>query len=276
MKLTIIRVIAVLLIVAAVGLYAYGVLVNGEEPTKNLARTVIIALSGVSALLKTAPKRRPLTQYATAYAKELGNAFADDAKKREALLNAVRLYNEDKFPAAIKALEALKLDARTRDEIYAVGLFTALCQEGLGLNAAAIASYEDTAAKGAESSQLYSNLGILYARAEEVDKAAKSYMKAIGLDPKNPLPHNNIANLMLQLGEYDGAAEAAANAISLNPSQYQAWTVLAIVAGVKGDEEHCEQCVRKAVECGQDENALRRAITHYANIAAAQEAAQEA
>lgn len=276
MKLTIVRVIAVLLILTGVGLYAYGVLANGEEPTKNLPRTLIIILSGVSALMKTFPKRRPLNQFAAAYQKELGSAFQEDGKKREALLNAARLYNEDKCTAALKVLDELRQDARTRDEIYAVGIFTALCQESLGLNAAAIAAYEDTAAKGAESSQLYSNLGIRYANAGEVNKAAEAYMKAIRLDPKNPLPHNNIANLMLQLGEYDGAAEAAANAIDLNPSQYQAWTVLAIVAGVKGDEEHCEQCVRKAVECGQDENALRRAITHYANIAAAQEAAQEA
>ena len=267
MKLTIIRVIAVLLIVVGVGLYAWGVLVNGEDLAKNLPRTLIICLSGVSALMKTFPKRRPLNQYAAAYQKELGSAFQDDAKKREALLSAVRLYNEDKFPAALKALDVLRQDARTRDEIYAVGLFTALCQEGLGLNDAAITAYEDTAARGAESSQLYSNLGILYASAGDADKAAEAYMKAIRLDPKNPLPHNNIANLMLTLGEYDGAAEAAANAIDLNPSQYQAWTVLAIVAGIKGDEEKCEKCIRKAVACGQDEAALRRAITHYVNIA---------
>jgi len=275
MKLTIIRVIAVLLIIAAIGLYAYDVLVKGEKPTENLVRTAIIALSGVSALMKTFPKRRPLSQFAAAYQKELGSAFQEDGKKRETLLNAVRLYNEDKCSAALKVLDELRPDARTRDEIYAVGIFTALCQEGLGLNAAAITAYEDTAAKGAESSQLYSNLGILYANAGDADKAAEAYMKAIRLDPKNPLPHNNIANLMLQLGEYDGAAEAAANAINLNPSQYQAWTVLAIVAGIKEDKERCEQCVRKAVECGQDEAALRRAIAHYVNIAQ-QEAAQEA
>lgn len=271
-KLLIVRAICVLLIAAAVGLYVYGIVVEGDAPTENLLRSVVIGLSGVSALMKTFPKRKPLNTYASAYAKELGEAFSDDLKKREALLEAVRLFDENKNPAALKALDSLKREARTKDEIYAVGIFTALCQEGMGLNQAAIATYEEIAAKGAGKSQLYSNLGILYAGADEPDKAAQSYMKAIELDPGNPLPHNNIANLMLRMGEYDGAAHAASNAIDLNPNQYQAWTVLAIVAGIQGDEERSEQCVRKAVECGQEEAALRRAITHYVNIAAAQEA----
>ena len=274
MKLTIIRVIAVLLIVMGVGLYAYGVLVNGEEPTKNLPRTLIICLSGVSALMKTFPKRRPLNQYASAFAKELGNAFADDTKKREKLLEAVRLFDEDKNRAALKVLDELRQDARTRDEIYAVGLFTALCQKDLGLSEAAIATYEDTAARSAESSQLYSNLGILYGETDP-KKAFSAYMKAIELDPQNAMPHNNVAALMLRLGEYDGAAQAAANAVEINPNQHQAWTTLAIVAAIKGDGERSEKCVRKAAECGQDEASLRRAITHYVNIAQ-QEAAQEA
>lgn len=278
-KVLILRVIAVLVIVAAVALYVYGIVVNGDAPTDNLLRSVIIALSGVSALMKTFPKSRPLSQYASAYAKELGSAFAEDTKKRERLLEAVRLFDEDKCSAAIKALDGLKLEARTRDEIYAVGIFTALCQDNMGLKEAAIATYEEMAGKGAASSQLYSNLGILYMDAGEIDKAGQSYMKAIKEDPENPLPHNNMANLMLRLGEYDGAAQAAANAIKLNPSQYQAWTVLAIVAGIRDDEENREKFVRKAVECGQDEAALRRAITHYVSIAeqeAAQDSAQEA
>ena len=274
MKLTIIRVICVLLILAAVGLYVYGIVVNGDGPTDNLLRSVIIALSGVSALMKTFPKRRPLTTYASAFAKELGSAFAEDPKKRERLLEAVRLFDEDKNSAALKLLEELKLDARTRDEIYAVGLFTALCQNDLGLSAAAIAPYEDTAAKGAESSQLSSNLGILYGETDP-DKAFSAYMKAIKLDPQNAMPHNNVAALLLRLGEYDGAGEAAANALEINPNQHQAWTTLAVVSAIQGDAERSEKCIRKAVECGQEEAALRRAITHYMNIAE-QDAAEEA
>ena len=75
MKLTIIRVICVLLIIAALGLYAYEVLVKGESPTQNLLGTVAIVVSGASALMKTFPKRKPLSAYASAYEKLLGSAF---------------------------------------------------------------------------------------------------------------------------------------------------------------------------------------------------------
>ena len=121
MKLTIIRVIAVLLIVAAIGLYAYGVLVNGDKPPDNLLRTAIIALSGVSALMKTFPKRRALNEYASAFTKELGNAFADDMKKREKLLEAVRLFDEDKNNAALKVLDDLRQEARTQGRFRRIG-----------------------------------------------------------------------------------------------------------------------------------------------------------
>ena len=69
-KLMIIRVVCVLLIVAAVGLYIYGFVVKGDSPTDNLARSIVIALSGVSGLIKLAPKRRALSDYAQSCARE--------------------------------------------------------------------------------------------------------------------------------------------------------------------------------------------------------------
>lgn len=274
-KLMIVRVIAVLVIVAAVALYVYGVAVNGDKPTDNLLRSVIIALSGVSALMKTFPKRKPLNAYASAYTKELGGAFADDAKKRERLLEAVRLFDEDKYDAALKLLAELKLDARTRDEIYAVGLFTALCQTDLGLREAAIATYQETAQKGAVSSQLYSNMGAQYAAIEDVEKALAAYNKAIELDPENPLPHSNIANMVIHYGAYDVAIAAGKRALELNPSQYQAASAVAMAYAAMGDETEMKKYFDIAVAAGQDAKTLQNACKHYA-MKAQMEASAEA
>ncbi len=267
MKLKIIRVICVLIIIASLGLYVAGIVFNGDSPADNLLRSIVIALSGVSGLLKTMPKRRALNEYAALYARELGSAFEYDPKKREQLLNAVRYYDEDKYQEAFKILDTLRMDARTRDEHYAVGLFTALCQTDLGLNDAAIATYLDTAQKGAVSSQLYSNLGSRYNAVDDAEKAADAYLKAIELDEENPVAHSNLANLLLRVGDYETAFRAAANAVTLNPEQYQAWTVMAIIYALNDDEEHQEYCVKKAVESGQQEDDLRMAIRHYINLA---------
>lgn len=267
MKIKIIRLISVLLVIVGVGLYVYGIVVNGDKPTDNLVRTILILFSGLSVMAKTMPRRMSVKQYAAAYGKELGDAFSIDLKKRENLLGAIRLYDEGKYAAAMKMLESLKMDACTRDEIYAVWLFTALCQTGLGLNEAVIATYQEAIQKGAVSSLLYSNLGARYAAAGDGGAAAKAYAKAIEMDENNALAHNNFANLLLQIGEYDLAADAAMSAVEINPEQYQAWTVLAIVAAVKHDDELQKEFFQKAVRYGQQEEALRAAINHYINLA---------
>lgn len=274
MKLTILRVLCVLLIAAVLGLYGYGVLIKGEAPTENLPRTVIILLSAVSVLIKLNPKRRTLREYAASYAKELGNAFAEDVKKREALLEAVRLFDEDKCTKAIKALAALKLDARTRDEHYAVGLFTALCQTDLGLNDAAIATYEAMIGKGAVSSQLYSNLGSRYGAVQQVEKAVSAYRKASELDDQNPLPYSNLANLLVQTGDYEGAEKAALAALALNPQQYQAASAAAMACSALGRVEEMQRYANMAIAAGQDAQRLSAACHHYAAVAASREAMQ--
>lgn len=263
-KLLIIRIIAVLLIAAAIGLYVYGVAVNGEAPTENLLRTVIIALSGVSALMKTFPKRKPLSTYSSAFTKELGSAFAEDTKKRERLLEAVRLFDEDKNGAALKVLNDLKMEARTRDEHYAVGLFTALCQTDLGLREAAIATYEEMAAKGAVSSQLYSNMGAQYAAMKNVEKAMDAYNKAIELDPENPLPYSNVANMAVADGAYDVAIAAGKRALEINPAQYQAASAVAMAYAALGNEDEVEKYYDVAVQAGQDAKTLQNACNVYA------------
>ncbi len=265
MKITVIRIIAILLIIAGIGWYVYGITVNGDTPGQNLLRSIIICLAGVRILMKTIPRhsRHTLQEISASYTRELGNAFSDDTKKREKLLNAVLLYNNDKFTPALKILDSLWMDARTRDEYYAVGLFTALCQTDLGLNDAAIAAYLDTIQKGAVSSQLYSNLGMLYTKINEPEKAMEAYQKAIHLDDQNPYVHNNMANLLLNVKDYDLACEAATKAIRLKPALYQAWTTLSIVYAIAGNEAQKEHCFKKAVEFGQNEEALQKAIRHY-------------
>lgn len=264
MKLIIVRVICVLLIVAAVGLYAYGVLVNGDSPTENLARTIIIAISGASALMKTFPKRQGLNAYATAYEKHLGSAFSDDLKKRESLLAAVRLFDEDKYAKAIKALEDLKMDARTKADHHAVNLFIGLCQTNLGLNDAAIATYEEAVQKGAVSSTLYSNLGARYGAAGNVQKALEAYSEAIDLDPENPMPHSNIANLAITHGQYDVVIEAGTHALELDPGLYQAASAVAMAYAALGDEAQRAKYYNMAIKAGQDAKLLQNACNQYA------------
>ncbi len=267
MKLKILRAVCVLLIVAGLGLYVYGIAVKGESFTDNLPRTIILCASGLSALMKLAPKRRPLTDFAKVYAKELGSAFEEAPDKRQKLLEALRLYNEDKFPAAMKALEALRPAAASRDARYAVEIFTALCQTDLGLDNAAIATYEGMIASGLITSQVYSNLCSCCRRTGAMDKAAEAGLKAIELDPDNAFAHINTGNILLEAGDYARADRMAVRAVELAPDMRQSWTLLAVTRAVHDDEDGWKDAARHAVDCGQDPEALARAMSHYAEKA---------
>lgn len=265
-KLVILRVVCVLLIVAAVGLYVYGVVVNGDQPTDNLLRSAVIALSGVSGLMKLTPKRRPLNDYAQIYARDIGSAFSSDPKQRERLLDAIRVFDEEKYADALKALQPLTEAAVTRDDIHATALFTALCQTRLGLDDAAIATYEAAIARGAGSCRLYTNLGARYAAIDETNKAMDAYEEACALDHHDPLPWNNMANLLFTVEEYEEAERAAVIALELNPKQYQSASVMAMICAVQGRVEEQEKYFQMAVQAGQDANALRKAVQlHAAN-----------
>ncbi len=271
MKLKILRAVCVLLIVAGLGLYVYGIAVKGESLTDNLPRTIILCISGLSALMKLAPKRRPLSTYANAYAKELGSAFQEDPAKREQLLGALRLYNENKLPAAIKALEALRPAAASRDARYAVEIFTALCQTDLGLHEAAIATYEGMIASGLATSQVYSNLSYCCQAIQRMDKAGEAGVHALELDPDNAQAHINVGNILLEAGAYDQADQAAARAAELAPTLQQGWTLLAITRAIHGDEAGSQHAAQQAVKHGQDADKLARAIAHYVDKAKAAE-----
>lgn len=263
MKLTIIRVIGALLIAASLGLYGYGVLVNGDAPGDNLLRTIVIALSGVSVIRRTFPRRKPLAFYARQYPRELGAAFQDDAKLRTKLLEAVRLYNEDKNDQALRVLKPLQEHCRERDDFYAVGVFTALCQTDMGLNQAAVETYEGMIRHGAVSSQLYSNMGSCLSKLEAFDKAADALKKAIELDPQNPLAHNNLANLYFQCDEFEMAQACAEEALRINPATYQAATLLASLHAIEGDEAETRRYYDMAVSAGQNPEALMSSIRYY-------------
>lgn len=267
MKLTILRAVCVLLLVGAVGLYVYGIAANGDAPMDNLPRTVIIAISAISALIKLAPKRRPLSVYANAYAKELGSAFQEDPAKREQLLEALRLYNENKLPAAMKALEALRPAAASREARYAVEIFIALCQTDLGLHEAAITTYEGMIASGLATSQVYSNLSFCCQAIQRMDKAGEAGLKALELDPDNAQAHVNVGNILLETGAYEQADQAAARATELAPTLQQGWTLLAITRAIHDDEAGWQHAAQQAVKHGQDAEKLARAIAHYADKA---------
>lgn len=62
---------------------------------------------------------------------------------------------------------------------------------------------------------------------KELDQAAEYYQKAIKLDNKNPLYHNNLGNVFRDMKEYDQAADEYLKAVRLDPHFIVSYTNLA-------------------------------------------------
>ena len=75
---------------------------------------------------------------------------------------------------------------------------------------------------------LASNLGICLERMGNQQDAIAAYQYASEIDPKNPYPHNNLAQLYIRTGEYESAIESAKAAVMLNSKMYQSYSAMAI------------------------------------------------
>ncbi|MBU2577912.1 tetratricopeptide repeat protein, partial [Patescibacteria group bacterium] len=79
------------------------------------------------------------------------------------------------------------------------------------------------------SPQNHNNLGDLYARRGEFEKAVESFQTAIKLLPNYGDAYHNLANTYLQMGKLDLAKQNYEQAIKANPNLWQSYQNLAVI-----------------------------------------------
>jgi tetratricopeptide (TPR) repeat protein len=105
--------------------------------------------------------------------------------------------NKDKNESAIKKLKALLPDLPSSNERFAVLFFIAFCYSKMELYSEAIEVYT-VADEIKTNSTLLSNLGRCYNQIGDFESALGAYEDAINVEPSNPFPYNNIAQLLIQ------------------------------------------------------------------------------
>ena len=258
--------VLLLLICASVGIYIYDIRVNGSAPRDNLAKmlsAVAICAAAAIRIHTRGPKRASLEFYASRYSEFVGNVFLDKPKERRKLLTALRLYNEEKYRAAIKPLAQLKSECRTREEVHAVGLFLALVLEDGGAPEDAAKIYEQLIEIGAPSPTVYSNLGSLYSRLGNYEGAISNLRLAVQNGGDKPEPINNLAQLYFKHFDFENAKKYALMTLEKNNNFYQASSLLGMIYTIEGEEELAEKYIHLAISTGQSPDKLRLAIEHY-------------
>lgn len=263
----IVFILLILLLIISVGYYIYDIVANGTDPGKNLHRVIICAIICAGGMLRFRSlggiSSRGLLFFEVQYAEHIKDAFKDSPQEKRKLLTAIKLYNENKYDKAIKMILELKGVCQTRDDIYATGIFLALCLTDMGLTEEAVKVYNQMIEMGATSSTLYGNLGSLYSGLGMYNDAIAALRLSIQNDEKNPYPYNNLAKLYFDTYDFENAKRYAKMALEINHKFRQPATLLAIVYTLEDDKENAEKYSHIALTSGETPERLKNAIDHY-------------
>lgn len=87
-----------------------------------------------------------------------------------------------------------------------------------GKNQDALRAYEKAESLGYKEGILFEQMALTYAHVQEGEKAEAYFKKSIAKDPKNPVLHNNLAVLYMQLGQWNDALNSLTVAYHLSPN----------------------------------------------------------
>lgn len=258
----------VIVFLIAVGISAYGIITGEEAIMDVLPKMIITLISFAIVIIKISTGqsngRKSLAFYENHYKKEVEHAFAYDAKSKKKLLEATRLYDENKFNTSLKILAMLKDKCEYWEDSCAVGLFEALNYTDMGQTQKAYEVYKELIDRLDANETVYINMGhLLQTVYHEEDRAVDCYEKAIRKNPNSALAYNNLASLYFDTGEWEEAVKNAKKALEISPKTYQAASLLAIVYACMKNEEESAKYFAVAVSAGEDKATLTKAIDFY-------------
>ncbi len=92
-----------------------------------------------------------------------------------------------------------------------------------------------TAKASPSDPKTHNNLGDVYARQGDLQKAGESFAKALSLNPNYPDAYHNLANIYRSMGNPDAALDGYTRAVELNPDLWQSQLNIAAIYFDKGE-----------------------------------------
>lgn len=108
--------------------------------------------------------------------------------------------------------------------------------------------WNDALKKSPHKPRTHINLGFLYLKAQDLQRAEDHFKKAIELDPNSANAHLNLGLVYLLKKDYDSALKEYELALKIRPDYPAAYSGLGTVYRKKGELEKAEKNYRKAIE----------------------------
>ena len=123
-----------------------------------------------------------------------------------------------------------------------------------------IGFYEQLVTYRPDDYRVINNLGMEYANKGFQEKAQAEYLKAIALDPKNPVAYHNIGGTYRDTGHIDLALENFQKAVQLNPNFIFTYRSLADLYWRMGQWANCRACLLQILRIDPTDNNIRQAL----------------
>ena len=251
-----------LLIAACIGLLVWQGAANGWVfETENIMKFGIVLIGLIFSLVKLIGRTgggASLKQYESAYREHIGTAFSapERKKQKKALLRAIAVYNNNRYPAAISKLLKLYDECISGEERNAVLFFLALTYSDAGMTEAAIEAYEKLVGIYPRNSTAWSNLGLLYRQQGNVERSLECIQTALDYDRDNAYAWNNLAQAYLAAGDWEKVLAPAERALELKADLYQADTALTVAYFALDEHEKSKRYFDLAVLHGANADRL--------------------
>lgn len=263
-KYTVITIL-ILLACIVIGLYIYGIVVDGADPMDRLLATVGVVCTCAAGCIRAVgvSHNHTLKFYEEQYQDVVRDAFVNDAKNRKTLLKILRDFNDRKYEKCIRKLNVLKKNCERTPEHYVVNLFIALSYTRLKQLNKAEEQYLYMINRGLGDSRVFSNVGNLQIDMGKYESAIQNFNFAIDRDSKNPYAYNNLAQAHFEMYELDKAIEYATIATQIDPKLEAAASLLAIIYGLKNDQENYDKYYHFAIAAGSSPAKILQTIAYY-------------
>ncbi len=117
-----------------------------------------------------------------------------------------------------------------------------------------------TAKVSPSGQNIHNNLGDVYGRHGNLEKAEEEFKKAIAINPRYADAYHNLGNTYRDMKKTDLAVENYQKALEFNPGLWQSWQNLGVIYYEKKDYAKATECLQKALGLIPENEELKKAL----------------